>query len=162
MSHTTSHWTYWAVGLYSATSHASNAERQSIVTSVMWSVCVCLLDITMSCANMAELIQMPFGMWNVDSCFGPSNHVSVRDWDLPGEFGSFWECLLLRCGLSSKFFLTPCFLVLYAVCVAFSALVLLVGWQEGHLACKKLSGGVLACLSVWTQLMPLPLTVLLQ
>jgi len=68
MSHTTSHWTYWAVGLYSATSHASNAERQSIVTSVMWSVCVCLLDITMSCANMAELIQMPFGMWNVDSC----------------------------------------------------------------------------------------------
>jgi len=27
---------------------------------------------------------------------------------------------------------------------AFSALTLLVGWQEGHLACKKLSGGVLA------------------
>jgi len=26
---------------------------------------------------------------------------------------------------------------------AFSALTLLVGWQEGHLACKKLSGGVL-------------------
>jgi len=23
-------------------------------------------------------------------------------------------------------------------------------WQEGHLACKKLSGGVLAWLSVWT------------
>jgi len=32
--------------------------------------------------------------------------------------------------------------------VAFSALTLLVGRQEGHLACKKLSGGVLAwCLS---------------
>jgi len=27
---------------------------------------------------------------------------------------------------------------------AFSALTLLVGQQEGHLACKKLSGGVLA------------------
>ena len=27
---------------------------------------------------------------------------------------------------------------------AFSALTLLVGWQEGHPACKKLSGGVLA------------------
>jgi len=26
---------------------------------------------------------------------------------------------------------------------AFSALTLLVGWQEGHPACKKLSGGVL-------------------
>jgi len=31
---------------------------------------------------------------------------------------------------------------------AFSALTLLVGRQEGHLACKKLSGGVLAWLSV--------------
>jgi len=32
---------------------------------------------------------------------------------------------------------------------AFSALTLLVGWQEGHLACKKLkSGGVLGWLSV--------------
>jgi len=30
---------------------------------------------------------------------------------------------------------------------AFSALMLLVGRQEGHLACKKLSGGVLAWLS---------------
>ena len=53
--------------------------------------------------------------------------------------------------------------------VAFSALTLLVGRQEGHPACKKLSGGVLAWLSVWTlergadlhmaQLVPLPLTV---
>ena len=31
----------------------------------------------------------------------------------------------------------------------FSALMLLVGWQEGHPACKKQSGGVLAWLSVW-------------
>ena len=29
---------------------------------------------------------------------------------------------------------------------AFSALMLLVGWQEGHPACKKLSGGIL----VWS------------
>jgi len=33
----------------------------------------------------------------------------------------------------------------------FHALTLLVGWQEGHLACKKLSGGVLAWLSVWDE-----------
>jgi len=45
-------------------------------------------------------------------------------------------------------------------------LTLLVGRQEGHPACKKLSSGVLAWLSVWSkvlthmaQLMPLPLTV---
>jgi len=31
-------------------------------------------------------------------------------------------------------------------------LTLLVGWQEGHPACKKLSGGVLAWLSVWSEL----------
>jgi len=30
-------------------------------------------------------------------------------------------------------------------------LTLLVGWQEGHLACKKLGGGVLAWLSVWSE-----------
>jgi len=33
---------------------------------------------------------------------------------------------------------------------AFSALTLLVGWHEWHLACKKLSGGVLVWLSVWS------------
>ena len=32
----------------------------------------------------------------------------------------------------------------------FSALTLLVGQQEGHPACKKLSGGVLAWLFVWS------------
>jgi len=35
---------------------------------------------------------------------------------------------------------------------AFSTLTLLVGRQEGHPACKKLSGGVLAWLSVWSEL----------
>jgi len=55
------------------------------------------------------------------------------------------------------------------VLIALSDLTLLVGQQEGHPACKKLSGGVLAWLSVWSeayayglhmaQLMPLPLTV---
>ena len=50
---------------------------------------------------------------------------------------------------------------------AFSALTLLVGRQEGYPACKKLSGGVLAWLSVWSEMqicimaqrMPRPLTV---
>jgi len=54
------------------------------------------------------------------------------------------------------------------VACAFSALTLLVGRHEGHPACKKQSGGVLAWLSVcskvhadlhMSQLMPLPLTV---
>ena len=37
------------------------------------------------------------------------------------------------------------------VYVAFSALTLLIGRQEGHPACKKLNGGVLAWLSVWSE-----------
>ena len=36
--------------------------------------------------------------------------------------------------------------------IAFSALTVLAGWQEGHPACKKLSGGVLAWLSVWSKM----------
>jgi len=35
--------------------------------------------------------------------------------------------------------------------IAFSALALLVARQEGHPACKKLSCGVLAWLSVWSE-----------
>jgi len=34
---------------------------------------------------------------------------------------------------------------------SFSALTLLVGQLEGHPACRKLSGGVLALLSVWSE-----------
>jgi len=34
-------------------------------------------------------------------------------------------------------------------CAAFSALTLLVGRQEGHPACKKLSGWMLAWLFAW-------------
>jgi len=34
---------------------------------------------------------------------------------------------------------------------AFSALTLFVGRQEGHPACKKLSGGVLAWLFLWSK-----------
>jgi len=46
-----------------------------------------------------------------------------------------------------------CYNILLVVCYtvyAFSALTLLVGRQEGHPACKKLSSGVLPWLSVWS------------
>jgi len=60
-----------------------------------------------------------------------------------------------------------CFYFYCTLCtITSSALTLLVGRQEGHPACKKLSGGVLVWLSVergadlhMAQLMPLPLTV---
>ena len=44
------------------------------------------------------------------------------------------------------------FIITLVLCFfAFSALTLLVGRQEEHPACKKLSGGVLAWLSVWSE-----------
>ena len=42
-------------------------------------------------------------------------------------------------------------IILDDIALAFSALTLLVGWQEGHPACKNLSSGVLAWLSVWSE-----------
>jgi len=46
--------------------------------------------------------------------------------------------------------LTACAFLHIIFALAFSALTLLVGRQEGHPACKKQSGGVLAWLSVWS------------
>ena len=51
-----------------------------------------------------------------------------------------WSCTAFCCDCDSFFFFD-----------AFSALTLLVGRQEGHPACKKMSGGVLAWLSVWSK-----------
>jgi len=48
------------------------------------------------------------------------------------------------------------FFVVYSV--AFSALILLVGRQEAHPACKKLSDEVLAWLSVWSEVQMVQLT----
>jgi len=45
----------------------------------------------------------------------------------------------------------PMFKYNISVFVPFSALTLLVGRQEGHPACKKLSCGLLAWLSVWSE-----------
>ena len=44
-----------------------------------------------------------------------------------------------------------CVCVCVCVLFAFTALTLLVGWQEEHRACRKLSGGVLAWLSAWSK-----------
>ena len=42
--------------------------------------------------------------------------------------------------------------MLFLFFIALNALTLLVWRQEGHPACKKLSGGVLAWLSVWSEM----------
>jgi len=60
--------------------------------------------------------------------------------------------------------------MIYDSVLDFSALALLVGWEEGHPACKKTEwwdAGKVMCLGkgadlYMAQLMPLPLTILLQ
>ena len=42
-------------------------------------------------------------------------------------------------------------LYIFSFSFAFSALTLLVGWQEGHPACKNVSSEVVAWLSVWSE-----------
>jgi len=56
----------------------------------------------------------------------------------PGKEAVKWLLLLL---------LLLCCII---IC-AFSALTLFFGWHEGHPVSKKLSGGVLAWLSVWSE-----------
>jgi len=58
--------------------------------------------------------------------------------------------LTLHCGVTSAVSLG--ITILYISRFAFRALTLLVGQQEGHPACKNLSGGVLAWLSVWSEM----------
>jgi len=52
---------------------------------------------------------------------------------------------------SLRLFILYCKILTGLCMTAFSALTLLVGRQEGHPACKKLSSGVLAWLYVWSE-----------
>ena len=65
---------------------------------------------------------------------------------------SFVICCLFQAGCCEPLQKAIVLLYLYILfSIAFSALTLLVGRQEGHPACKKPSGGVLAWLSVWSK-----------
>jgi len=66
-----------------------------------------------------------------------------------GMSETFWICF--DESVSRKFLLTDSTNRYCRQQLAFSALTLLVGWQEGHPACKKLSGEVLAWLSVCSE-----------
>jgi len=61
--------------------------------------------------------------------------------------------LIVTLKIKGKVKVTRLFILIMStlVLIAFSDLTLLVGWQEGHPAFKKLSGGVLAWLSVWSE-----------
>ena len=65
-----------------------------------------------------------------------------------------WEILPVQQWLYVSLYSMPYHIVHSVIlpCLPFSALTLLVGQQEGHPACKILSGGVLAWLSVWSEM----------
>ena len=91
--------------------------------------------------HMAQLVPLPLTV----SCF-TKTQIGFT-FLVPAHLGSLGKRAVKR--------VCVCVCVCACVCVyllfAFSALTLLVGWQEGHPACKKLSGGVLAWLSVWSE-----------
>jgi len=63
------------------------------------------------------------------------------------------ECIAnySQISLCKSFDIAPNIFHTILYCRACSALTLLVGQQEGHPACKKLSSGVLAWLSAWSE-----------
>ena len=65
-----------------------------------------------------------------------------------------WRCQLTKFELYNghKMVVVVFLLLFIKIVITISDLTLLVGRQEGHLACKKLSGGVLAWLSVWSEM----------
>ena len=90
--------------------------------------------------HMAQLMPLPLSV----SCFskiqiGFTVLVSAHPGS-PGQRAIKRVCVCVDCNC-----------VRLVASAAFSALTLLVGRQEGHPACKKLSGGVLAWLSVWSE-----------
>jgi len=77
-------------------------------------------------------------------------HSTVIHPAIPGKlFTCYWHCSLCSIHWLNGILGCLCFNSNFNT-NAFSALTQLVGRQEGHAACKKLSGGVLARLSVWS------------
>ena len=95
--------------------------------------------------NMQHVLEpAPVGYLSETRCrlaYGPCNvlrHVTAR-YKL-----SLYYLLLLLADATA----THCLLLQYVCLGVFSALTLLVGWQEGHPACRKLIDGAMAWLSV--------------
>ena len=98
---------------------------------------------TFQTAMMATIVHRWGGSVNVHqlSC-------SLRKCDLTLQLkttvSTYWD-------VSGCHIFCTCFVVDWLFFISFSALTLLVGRQEGHPACKKLSDVVLAWLSVWSE-----------
>ena len=122
---------------------------------------------------MAKPIEVLFGIWTQ---VGPRSHALGGGPDPSWGMSSFWDISSLivsssmgsirhepklfgRCQKNFLHFIATETIrnvlsirsTAFSALIAFSTLTLLVGRQEGHPACKKLSGGVLVWLSVWSE-----------
>jgi len=138
-------------------SRVSVVSRSSLIyRHPPWSRLVCLSDFLVEVVKgWVDLVNN--GMLHLTKGFvlqwllQHSLHGEVQSWDLSrcsvDVIGSMTHLVIVTDGMQSCI---NCPVVLWTV--AFSALTLLVGQQEGHPACKKLSGGQLAWLSLWDEL----------
>jgi len=73
---------------------------------------------------------------SLDKCFS-----ATFEWLSPvPEYNDFWW---------DSYFVTALPKIYFLQCLASSALMLLVGWQEGHPACKKTEWWAAGMVSVW-------------
>ena len=105
-------------------------------SGILWAIC--------KSAPRSSQITMPV----------PHRSVLYRPDALPATQPTASEAILVIIGDNSRTSLQNVAAMFWTIAfsaVAISAFMLLVGWQEGHLACRKLSGGLLAWLSVWSE-----------
>ena len=144
------------------------------LTSAGWST------VSICPAAISPLSRLPWGS-STRETFTCRTRPICREW---WQSVQVWESISTVCTMSPSQLTPPrqhrmctivstvhCFFKKVFCCTAFSAFTLLVWQQEGHPDCKKLSGGVLAWLSVLSEVqtciwpswlcvcVPLPLTV---
>ena len=124
-----------------------------VLCPLMWSVKTGVNVVSHCVAEGDQSAENDVGatLWAASSRLILCIHVVVK-WTLAwhGPCGS-WLKGLEEEGENLSVSLLQIVFVLIDYSCAFSALTLLVGWQEGHPACKKLSGEVLVWLSVWSE-----------
>ena len=137
----------------------------ALCLSVCLSVCLCVYVLLYLCVSSGRHCGWTRHSGTFSSlCCLP---LSCFFGDLQPTTSGIWRCLSILSSLllsawlpfsiSLTFSLVVCSADLcfntsaHAIDFSFSAFALLVGRQEGHLACRKLSSGVLAWLSVWSE-----------
>ena len=108
--------------------------------------CISAMETEMQCSNRDTVVRGHSDWWTVTASLkrtgGPIYKISYDNLTI-----NLWRTTNLPNHLTKG---ARLFLGMIHLQYPFSALTLLVGRQEGHPACKKLSGGVLAWLSVWS------------